>query len=443
MKNQRIVLAYDSINPTAAEKEQMLQAIFVPAPAKPKISRKSLQSAIAVCVVLLVLSVFGLLWISRSRPEGAVNSLQIGSQNPEESLSPYARVLQKYSRALEEGWDEKLCQIEDISVKFASTEFARANAGYQLIDLNSDGREELIVGSGDTVWDLYTLLEDGTPVHLHTDEGDGTLCMLYQGGIIGIELTTKTDGEYGFYRLEENRFVAEEMLRCYDIEWSRESGEQGWEVISRENAEEILDKYEKIPLKLTRISDAPEYIETGNEAVEFYALVLEKYKTALIETWDMGMCAESDISNMVSIFNDEPEKLCVSLMDLDADGVQELIITDGMMIYDLYTLKENVPVKLLTGWERNSYQLCENNYIFNQGSNGAAITIYHYYRIQNGELTLVESIHFNAAQDPDNPWFRSPDGILLGDPLTEQEAQEILNSYQNVPIPGTSILEIP
>ena len=43
--------------------------------------------------------------------------------------------------------------------------------GYAIEDLDGNGREELIITNGQgQIWDLYTLLEDGTPVHLHSQE---------------------------------------------------------------------------------------------------------------------------------------------------------------------------------------------------------------------------------------------------------------------------------
>jgi hypothetical protein len=120
----------------------------------------------------------------------------------------------------------------------------------------------------------------------------------------------------------------------------------------------------------------------------------------------------------------------------------ELIITDGMMIYDLYTQKNGTPVKLLTGWERNSYQLCLDNIIYNRGSNGAASSVNNYYQLQDGELVLVESVVFDANKDFDNPWFRSSDGETPEEPLTEAEANAIMDSYPTISFLGIDLLEI-
>ena len=238
----------------------------------------------------------------------------------------YAPVLEKYRRAISEGWTKEQCEIDGISVRFSDARYASANSSYQLLDLNNDGREELLICSMATVWDLYTLLEDGTPIHLFTDEQDGTVCFIYEGGIIGIELTTKTDAEYAYYCLEGNRLVAEEMIRYNDATktWTRESGEQAWETISREAASDIMYGYQPMVLMTTGFVDEADVLKQDNEAVELYMLVLEKYKTALSEKWDMQQCSDNDISLIISYFVDEPDRISAHMMDLDGDGVPDL-----------------------------------------------------------------------------------------------------------------------
>ena len=170
-------------------------------------------------------------------------------------------------------------------------------------------------------------------------------------------------------------------------------------------------------------------------------LVLERYKTALTEKWDMEQCSNNDISLMISRFAENPDQLCVYYADLDENGIPELMITDGMMLYDLYTLKNGEPVKLLTGWERNSYRFCVDNVISNHASSSAFQTSFRFYRLENGELVLADAVVFDASVDPDHPWFRSDDGETPGASLTEQEANAILDSYENISVAGTPILE--
>ena len=173
-----------------------------------------------------------------------------------------------------------------------------------------------------------------------------------------------------------------------------------------------------------------------------YDSLFALYRQALAEKWDMQQCSDNDISLMISNFAEDPDQISAYLLDLDGNGVMELIITDGMMIYDLYTLKSGSPVKLLTGWERNSYRLCLNNVIYNQGSNGAASTVFNYYQLTAGELVLVESVVFDANKDFENPWFRSSDGETPEVSITEEEAKQIMDSYPSISFLGIDLLEM-
>lgn len=663
MKNQRMVKAYDSINPSTADRERILKAILQEAnleeapqktrrtrepviyTSKPaKTSCKSLISGIAACIAVFLMSALVLSHMGRT-PFDESAAVQPTAASTEQNFfekteqDHYESVLKKYRQALDEGWSKEQCEIEGISIRFANTEFARANSSYQILDLNNDGREELLICSMAAVWDLYTLLEDGTPVCLYTDELDGSVCFVYEDGVIGIELTTKTDAEYGYYRLENNHLVEEEMIRYVDSnqEWSRETGEQEWEVISRETACDIMYSYEPMALITIGFVEESNDHQEGGEAVEPYMLVLEKYKTALMEHWDRDKCLENDISvlaasapgihnnlgwclmdidgnstqeliisygsvlvdlycmkpedlrdnqmvkrhgtmeNTLSVENgichlarsevgiqytlstdgtihcqsilvdgtkwcnyqlkpwgmelqdvmvyrsqnegtkayaygpheydltyisqeeagniiiahqpmelpvipivdewptydllldtykkallekwdieqcmnngicymiawltENPEDLRACLMDLDEDGSEELLIVNGTTIYDLYTMKDGEPVQLFSGGERNHYCLWPDNSIINRGSGSAFWSVFNRYDLQDGELVLMESVISDYQKDPDNPWFRSPDGETLGEPLTRQEADAILEAYVPITFHVTPVLE--
>lgn len=187
---------------------------------------------------------------------------------------------------------------------------------------------------------------------------------------------------------------------------------------------------------------ATEENDSIDSQTEKYTARLSLYRTALIERWDKGKCIENDISLMISNFVDIPDQLCWLMIDMDGNGVEELIITDGMMIYDLYTRNDDKLVHILTAWERNSYQLCMDNVIYNHGSNGAASSACNFYQVQGETLILVDSVLVDAFADPDNPWFRSNDGMTRSQPISETQAEEILSSYQNISMVGSKIIDM-
>ena len=186
----------------------------------------------------------------------------------------------------------------------------------------------------------------------------------------------------------------------------------------------------------------PEATEPDSEqtVLEAYKTLVSKYRTAIRENWDATRCWEEDISILVT-FLTEPGQLSAARMDLDEDGIPELVITDGNVIYDLYTFAQGKTLHVLTGAERNSYALTAANEIVNVGSNGAASTVYEFNLYSNGNLIVVERVIFDAAASPENPWFRGFGEVEEASPISEDEANAIIDSFSTVEIPCVPITE--
>ena len=71
----------------------------------------------------------------------------------------YDAVLDKYRKALTEEWNVEDYEWEGMSYLTAIT--PADQIGFCRMDLDGDGREELIVGTGGEIFDLYTLNETG------------------------------------------------------------------------------------------------------------------------------------------------------------------------------------------------------------------------------------------------------------------------------------------
>ena len=181
--------------------------------------------------------------------------------------------------------------------------------------------------------------------------------------------------------------------------------------------------------------DVPTYTEPQQLS---YKPLAAKYVKAIAEDWDMERCEEEDISYLV-MFLDRPEDLSCSLVDLDGNGIQEMVVTDGNLIYDLYTCAGGEYVHILTGGERNTFTLTADNMIVNVGSGGASYTIYRIYLYYGTNLIPVELILCDASRDPAAPWFRGiddPENVL---PISEKEARAIIDMYPPVPIQSSVI----
>lgn len=184
--------------------------------------------------------------------------------------------------------------------------------------------------------------------------------------------------------------------------------------------------------------------ESGTAIPEAYQPVIAKYVTALTEHWGGEACSNADISILVS-YATSPSELGYALLDLDNDGTDELIIANDaerQVILDLYSLVDGKLVHVFTGWDRNSYELREGFRILNIGSNGAASADYVYCHLSNGQLVTDSLIRFDAATDPDHPWFRGTGENDLA-PITDENwsEDEIYSASASLPIAITSFAD--
>ena len=200
----------------------------------------------------------------------------------------------------------------------------------------------------------------------------------------------------------------------------------------------LAPRTQKAPVETT----AP--TESGTAIPEAYQPVIAKYTTALMEHWGGEACSNADISILVS-YATSPSELGYALLDLDNDGTDELIIANDaerQVIYDLYSLVDGKLVHVFTGWDRNSYELREGYRILNIGSNGAASADYVYCHLSNGQLVTDSLIRFDAATDPDHPWFRGTGENDLA-PITDENwsEDEIYSAAASLPIAITSFAD--
>ena len=154
-----------------------------------------------------------------------------------------------------------------------------------------------------------------------------------------------------------------------------------------------------------------------------YADLLALYGQAAQEGWDMEACDAAGLSLMCG----RPEQAWgYALRDLDGDGAPELLIGNGREIFDLYALQDGAPKKLLTGWERNAYVLCEDGTIYNTASGGAAYTVFADYAVREGALVPVKTVVFDT-----DAWtaYDGAEGEGEGVPLTEEEARAWMDGH--------------
>ncbi len=124
-----------------------------------------------------------------------------------------------------------------------------------------------------------------------------------------------------------------------------------------------------------------------------------------------------------------------AFVDLDGDGVEELIIgetaqdeyLDGCVL-DIWTLMGGVPVLACRGWDRYRFYLVpdaetQRLAIFTEGSNSAFESQYEYGVFQNGAFAVQHLLEYNS--EAAKPW------TLDGQPCEPAAAEAMLAGWQS------------
>ena len=214
--------------------------------------------------------------------------------------------------------------------------------------------------------------------------------------------------------------------------------------------------------KKTGETGASESVKAAALAAEdAYAPILELYETKAMTKWTVTGVEPVAVSDLWSRAG---ESFTVShigyhIEDLNGDDIQEMIVSpdrgeqgagDGM-IYDLYTLQNGEAHQLASSGEQSRYYLAEDGAILHEGG-GAQTTSNTIYRISadGTRLEPVETVCYDAAADPDNPWHYS-DAPKLTDSgeidygalpaVTESEYNEKLAGFPHASAMETKSLE--
>ncbi len=168
-------------------------------------------------------------------------------------------------------------------------------------------------------------------------------------------------------------------------------------------------------------------------------------------------------------FSTHPSQLGFCLMDLNGDGVEELIVGENGYIIAVYNKRENGTQYLMSPiyafpdmigesdsylsgmgekYGFNSYMyLCEDNVLAYVAGTTEGQMAYYFLKVENGGYTWTDCVFYYPNNDyyKDNPWISVPDMTRehIKVPITEEIFNETVRSHPRVPLTLTPIAQYP
>lgn len=318
--------------------------------------------------------------------------------------------------------------------------------GYALMDLDGNGKEELLITDGDQVYDLYVEV-DGEIRELLAGridaQGKRNSIKLCEDKTLMVWQTSSGAFLVHWWRLGKDglgmtALVCEETVSLDSNDnWFTGPSDKDAVEVSEEKAQEVLDSRDTVYVNYTPI--CPEKFGNYFDGIPAgYAYVIEKYEKAATEEWTREEYMQSDISYLLASKNIYWQ-YGYAQMDLNGDGSNELIITDGKKIYDVFMLMEDGGAgHIISATDERSYFLCKDNIIGCQ-TLGADATSWDYSRLlAGGDSEIVMYVQKNG----DN-WYKIEGRSDAVETISHEEADELIGgTYWRVEIPFQTILRL-
>ena len=180
-----------------------------------------------------------------------------------------------------------------------------------------------------------------------------------------------------------------------------------------------------------------------------YDEIVNQYYNGMALNWSTEDFREHNLCYLAG-YETGVDQIGYCVRDINGDGVVELMIggigeySDPGMFYDLYTMIDGQRVLVKSSGERDRYYLCQDQTIANEGSGGAVLSVWGYYDFVSGQLQLKESVFMDGNTHPENPWFYTTTAFFedYSNPISDEEAENIINKYTYETIPYISLADI-
>lgn len=141
-------------------------------------------------------------------------------------------------------------------------------------------------------------------------------------------------------------------------------------------------------------------VPKGNEGYDY---ILNLYKKALYEEWDMDKLEANNLNYLVWYhYDNDYEDLGAAFYDVDGHDHEIFVIydkdsRDGEML-DAYIIVDEELYKIFAAGERDRYYMLQNGLIYNEGSSGADDWGECYYRI-NLDGFCLEEVDYHGSSE--------------------------------------------
>lgn len=293
---------------------------------------------------------------------------------------------------------EKSLHKEDYDgwVKQILEESYGPDLGYAFLDIDGNGKEELLIG------------RDGYGIALYM-ERDGAVEQIFNAytylypcednkfiSVMGLG----KEADYFLSQWSDGKFEGEARIRyvpgCPDGEYWRYDLADGrtHDYIAKEEFDGILEPYVRIPVKFRPLSEYP-LDGDADRKKEVPYVIAEAFDTY-----------ESKIRMRLTDREEQWDRWAYALRDLDGNGQEEMIWREDDRYFVYTILDGTVCCYNMLG---DTVTVCEDGFVEAVSHYGPVNKTYRYYRIDGGRVTLVDYLRFDTDADPENPWFRSPD----------------------------------
>ncbi len=157
------------------------------------------------------------------------------------------------------------------------------------------------------------------------------------------------------------------------------------------------------PEPVTPEESSPDYLSAYAPVFDSYRLWLSGFEPTMGGMTDRGDYYLDVGETGVSYLCRYVDTLGYALVDMDSNGIPELLIGSDAehqekYIFDMFTLVDGSPQRVLVSSERVSYMLYPDNQILHRGSGGAAYNFMGVYSYSGTEIVMTSGV-VNAGDD--------------------------------------------